>query len=221
MNAQGETLIDLGAIAKTLDNGGLARTVSVKEGQSLFIQDDPGDALYLVKSGTLEANIFASSGKKLSLNIMQPGDVIGEIAVLDGGPRTATVTALEDAELARVDRTTLIDQMRRNPDIALELIQILCGRLRWISQQVEDMALLNTEKRLARRLILIARKFSDEKGHLNLSQSELADFLGLSRESTNKILQGWRSKGLIGLARGSIAIVDYVGLTKIAEFQEP
>lgn len=194
-----------------------ASKMPLKAGQTLFFQQDPGDALYIVQSGSVEVSVVASSGKKLSLNLMRAGDVLGEIAALDGGPRTATATVVADSTFLRIRRSDLIDLMTKDPGLALDLIGTLCARLRWVSQQVEDLALLSTEGRLASRLIVLHHKFTDGSGDLQISQSDLADYLGVTRESTNKVLQNWRTRGVIDVSRGSISIRDHAALAEIAE----
>lgn len=196
--------------------GRLAQHVELQSGTALFFQDDDGDAAYIVEKGSIEISVMSERGKKLSLNVMQPPDVFGEIAALDGGARTATATTLEETTVLRFDRTHLEQAIRDRPEVAIDLIRILCARLRWVSQQVEDLALLDIEGRLAHRLLLLHRKFSDENGCIHLSQSEIADFLGATRESINKVLQGWRAKGLIELSRGSIWVRNQDRLAAIA-----
>ncbi len=196
--------------------GKLARRIKLGAREALFTQDDPGNAFYVIEAGSIEISILARSGKKLSLNVMRPPDVFGEIAALDGGRRTATATALEECVVLRFSRVDIQHEISTRPKLALDLIQILCARVRWINQQVQDLAMLNVEERLAHRLLILHRKFADDDGHLRLSQSELADFLGAPRESINKVLQGWRAKKLIELSRGSVKVVDQAILGNIA-----
>ena len=186
----------------------VAQTVTYESDHVVFFQDDPGDALYMVERGSIEISVMAVSGKKLSLNIMCCGDVFGEIAVLDSGARTATATVLEPAMLLRVTRSDVHGLMTRYPEFAVDMIAMLCTRLRWVSQLVEDLGLHGVEERLASRLMILNRRFSDTNGNVPLSQSELADFLGATRESINKALRNWQDAGLIGLSRGSIRILD-------------
>lgn len=194
----------------------IGRRVNLDAGSTLFHQGDPGDAVYVIESGSVEISILSESGKKLSLNLMGPFDVFGEIAALDGGARTATATTLEPTTLLQYSRLDLQNVMLQHPQIAIDFIAVLCRRLRWVSQQVEDLALLDVESRLARRLLILHAKFSDESGLIHLSQSELADFLAVSRESINKVLQTWRAEGLIELSRGAVRVCDQTGLAEIA-----
>ena len=186
----------------------IAKRVRFTAGEILFFQEDPGEALYMIEKGSVEISVMAANGRKLSLNVMRPNEVFGEIAVLDGGPRTATATVLEASTLLRVTRTALLKLMRENPEVAGNLLAMLCIRLRWTSQLAEDLGLLGIQERLARRLMILHEKFSNSRGELHLCQNELADFLGATRESTNKVLRAWRADGLVEMSRGSVRILD-------------
>lgn len=196
----------------------LARPVRLEQNQILFMQSDPGDALYIVDEGRVEISVMSEGGKKLTLNEMRPGDVFGEIAVLDGGPRTATATTLAPCILRRIDRSEFRESLGKNGALGAALIEVLCARLRWVSQQVEDLAMLDIQGRLASKLLMLHEKFADDEGVLHLSQSELADFVGGRRESTNKILQDWRTNGLIELSRRAIRVRDR---ERLADFAMP
>ena len=204
--------------ARYLDE--LATTLNMSEGETLFVQGDDGDALYIVVSGRVEISTMSVSGKKLSLNIMKAEDVFGEIAAIDGGPRTATAATLEATRLRRISRPDIIGLLNREPDVAADLISVLCERVRWISQQVEDFGLHGIESRLAHRLLLLDHKFSMGSGTITLSQNDLADFLGASRESVNKVFQHWLAEGWIELSRGSVTIIDHAAVEQIADQSE-
>lgn len=193
-----------------------SKPVRLGSNETLFFQGDPGDALYIVEEGRVEISVLSDAGRKLTLNEMRPGDVFGEIAVLDGGPRTATATTLGATVMRRVRRADFLEALNEDGDLAAALIELLCARLRWVIQQVEDLAMLDIQSRLASKLLLLHEKFADDLGVLHLSQSELADFIGGTRESTNKFLQEWRAKGLIELSRRSIRIRDRESLASIS-----
>ncbi|WP_108880046.1 cyclic nucleotide-binding domain-containing protein [Anderseniella sp. Alg231-50] len=196
--------------------GNAATRLILDKGATLFYQQDPGDALYVLESGSVEISILGESGKKLSLNVMRPPDVFGEVAALDGGPRTATATTLEPCVLWKFEQADIDTVIRSHPELASDLIKVLCARLRWVSQQVEDLAMLDIEARLASRLLILHGKFSDSDGCIRLSQSELADFLGATRESINKTLQTWRAQDVIRMSRGAIWIENIDLLNEIA-----
>jgi len=194
----------------------IANRIKVSAGEILFFQEDPGEALYMIEKGSVEISVMAANGRKLSLNVMRPNEVFGEIAVLDGGPRTATATVLEASTLLAVTRPALLKLMRENAEVAADLLAMLCNRLRWTSQLAEDLGLLGIQERLARRLMILHEKFSNSRGELHLCQNELADFLGATRESTNKVLRAWRADGLVEMSRGSVRILDPGRLVSIA-----
>lgn len=192
------------------------RSIVLDEGETLFVQGDEGDALFIVESGKIEISTIGSTGKKLTLNVMGHQEVFGEIAALDGGPRTASACALEKTIVSRIARTDILQAAKDRPEIAQELINFLCVRVRWVSQQVEDFGLLGVEGRLAHRLLILDEKFFAGSGVINLSQSELAEFLGATRESVNKILQTWADRELIELSRGTVTILLHDSIEELA-----
>lgn len=203
------------------DNRELLSNVAVKmvvgAGEVLFMQYDPGDAMYFILSGSVEISVVSLSGKKLSLNVMKSGDVFGEIATLDGGERTASATAVEKTQVLRISRQSIVRLIAEHPNLASDLIGMLCNRLRWISKQVEDLALLSVNNRIASRLLVLHQKFSDTEGNLRMSQHELADFFATSRETINKTLNLWGNDGIIELSRGKIRITNAKRLLEIAQ----
>jgi CRP/FNR family transcriptional regulator, cyclic AMP receptor protein len=175
----------------------------------VFQQGAAGDALYGVASGRVLIAANAPDGRQISLNIMEPGDVFGEIALLDGGKRTATATTLEESQLIVIDRRRFTALVRREPSVALQLLQLLCKRLRWTSEVIEEAALLSVRAQLARRLVTLAR--IDGRPvvggtELRISQADLAAFLGISRQVVNQHLQQWRREGLLDLKRARTVI---------------
>jgi len=193
-----------------------ATRIKFRPNEVVFFQDDPGDAFYIVEEGRIEISVTSASGKKLTMNELRSGDVFGEVAVLDGGPRTATATCLTASVLARIDGAAFKEYLHANGPLGAALIEILCARLRWVSQQVEDLALHDIEGRLARKLLLLQERFADDEGVLHVSQSELADFIGGTRESTNKFLRQWQRKGVIELSRRSIRVCRHDRLAGIS-----
>lgn len=119
-------------------------------GCALFRQGDPADALYVVESGLLEVSILSPSGRKLTLNMLRKGTVFGEIAIFDGGLRSATVTAATPCVLLRIDRQALLEELRDNARFALDIIRLCVARVRWVSGQLEDHVFQPLTVRLAR-----------------------------------------------------------------------
>jgi CRP/FNR family cyclic AMP-dependent transcriptional regulator len=174
-------------------------------GETLFLKGDSGDALFAVRRGTIRISTSTEAGKRLTLNLLGPGDVFGEVALLDGQPRTADATAIEASELLAVRRSDFVALLQRRPNVALRVIELLCARIRWMSERMEESALLPLPVRLARRLVGLAEDYGSE---INVSQEELAIFVGASRESVNRQLQDWKNDGLLELGRSKIHLLD-------------
>jgi CRP/FNR family transcriptional regulator, cyclic AMP receptor protein len=192
----------------------LCTTQRLGPAETLFQKGDPGSALYAVRRGQVRISTGTGSGKRLTLNILGSGDVFGEIALLDGRPRTADATALESTELFVLQRRDFLIFLEQNSTVAIRLIELLCERVRWMSDRVEETALLTIEVRLARRLLMLARDYGSE---IQISQDELAQFVGTSRESVNRQLQDWRRAGLLTLGRSRITLLDLSGLSARSE----
>ncbi|MGE3394869.1 MAG: Crp/Fnr family transcriptional regulator [Steroidobacteraceae bacterium] len=193
----------------------LATQRNYGEGEIICSQGDPGDALHAVVSGRIRISSGAADGREIFLNIMEPGDSFGEIALLDGGTRTATAVAMVASELVSLRRDHLFALLEREPQVALELLRLCGERLRWTSGLLEDAALLDAPARLAKRLFSLGQLHGERTGSgltLRISQEDLASFLGVSRQAVNQQLQAWKAKGWVELGRGSVTVVDERGL---------
>lgn len=196
----------------------LAVRRTCKRGTRIFSQGDPGDALLGLISGQVRISASTAGGKEVFLNILESGDSFGEIAVLDGNPRTASAEALSDTVLFVIQRAELIDLLGKQPKLAVHLIGLLCQRLRWTSELIEEAAFLPVPCRLARRLLALAGEHGTTANGvvtLSISQADLAGFLSVSRQIVNQHLQGWRRRGWIGLGRGRVVIRDIAGLRSV------
>ncbi len=177
----------------------------------IFSQSDPGDALYGVVTGRVRISASSAGGREVFLNIMEPGDIFGEIALLDGRPRTAGATATAPSDLFMVTREQFVGLLGREPQLADHLLRLLCARLRWVSGFAEESALLPVPARLARRLLSLGKLHGHEIAagiELKVSQDEMARFLGLSRQIVNQYLQTWKAQRWVDLGRGSIVILN-------------
>ena len=123
--------------------GSYMKTRRVARGTTIFVKGDPGTGLIGVLSGTVKVSVASIDGKDVVLNIFREGDLFGEIALLDGRPRTADATAMSDCELIVIERRDFIPFLQDNPDVTLKFIEILCSRLRHTSEQVQDVTFLN------------------------------------------------------------------------------
>jgi CRP-like cAMP-binding protein len=206
---------------KTIDRvAALATRRIYDEGAIIFMRGDPGDSLCGVVTGRVRISASRAGGKEVFLNIMEPGDAFGEIALLDGSPRTATATAMARTELMIIARDAFFALLRTEPQLAEHLIQLLCKRVRWTAEQMEDSALLNVPAKIAKRLLSLASvhgRESPEGTRLVISQEELAQFLGLSRQVVNQHLQSWRAQGWIALGRGNVTIANPRAMQKVTQ----
>jgi CRP/FNR family transcriptional regulator, cyclic AMP receptor protein len=185
---------------------GLCHTQQLASGEMLFLKGDAGDALYGVRRGQIRIETGASDGSRLTLNFMGPGDLFGEVAVLDGQSRTADATAGEPSELFVLRREDFLGHLEREPKVAIKII-------RWQSERMEESVLQPLPVRLARRLCALASDFGSE---VHISQEQLGVFVGAARESVNRQLQLWRKDGILDLQRGRILLQNMTKLTAVA-----
>jgi CRP/FNR family cyclic AMP-dependent transcriptional regulator len=181
-----------------------------QKGAVIFAQGEPGDALFGVVAGRVRISASGAGGQEVFLNIMEPGDTFGEIAVMDGLPRTAGATALDHATVITIKRADFLQLLEREPQLAIHLLRLLCERLRWTSELVEESAFLTGPARLAKRLLILASLHGRAAGvgrlELRISQAELARFLGISRQIVNQHLSEWRRLEWVELGRSQIVI---------------
>ena len=183
-------------------------------GETLFQKGDPGEALYGLRRGRILITTSTAEGKRLTLNVLGSGDVFGEIALLDGRQRTADAVVAEPSELYVIRRSAFKELLLRQPEIALKLIELLCERVRWTSDRVEEAYLSNLKVRLARRLLKLADDFGEE---IQISQEDLSVLAGATRESVNRQLQDWKRAGIVALGRGRITVLKTEALAEEAE----
>jgi len=194
-----------------------ARSLKLAAREFLFSKGDPGDRLYLVASGRVRVGVVSAEGREVTYALIGPGQMFGEIAVLDGGERTADATAVEACELLAFERRDVLGVIRANADYALRLIEILCARVRHADELLEDIFFLSLPGRLAKQLLSLGETIGEKppKGEgvtIRMSQQAVADHMGISRESVNKVLSKWEQAGIVSLWRGQITIFDRDGL---------
>jgi CRP-like cAMP-binding protein len=192
---------------------GLCHTQQLGLGEVLFQKGDSGDALFGVRRGQIRIETGAADGSRLTLNFMGPGDLFGEVAVLDGQSRTADATAGEPTELFVLRREDFLSHLEREPRVAIKIIQLLCQRIRWQSERMEESVLQPLPVRLARRLCALATDYGSE---VHISQEQLGVFVGAARESVNRQLQLWRKEDILDLQRGRILLLNMNRLTAVA-----
>lgn len=194
-----------------------ARAVVVSQGE-------PARSLFVIIRGRLKVASCGPDGRDTVLGIMAEREVFGEVALLDGGTRSATCTTVEPCELLVIERVQFQQLLESSPAISIRLLDVLAGRLRRLSQRSEDAAFLDVPSRLARSLLDLASRFG-ERGRapsreisimLKLSQQELGDLVGATRESVNKHLKDWTRQGFLKLQGGRMVISDIESVRRIA-----
>jgi CRP/FNR family transcriptional regulator, cyclic AMP receptor protein len=197
---------DLSIIAACLVPGTYGR------GELIFRQGDPGTSLYVIERGQVKIRLLSAQGQELMLAILGPGDFFGELAVLDGEPRSADAVALEPSRLLVLQRQDLRRDLEARPRIAVQLLSALSRRLRQADGVIQDAAFLNLAGRLAKVLLGLAETHG-QSGHagvlisLRLTQVELAAMVGATRESVSKWLGAFERSGLIQRRSGRITIL--------------
>jgi CRP/FNR family cyclic AMP-dependent transcriptional regulator len=189
---------------------------------TIFQKGDPGASMMAVIRGRVKICSHSAEGKELVLNIINRGGLFGEIALLDGEPRTADAVALEETDLLVLERARFLPFLTANPDIALRLLTVLCKRLRQTSEHLEDVLFLEAPSRLARWLLRLGETFGKPAGHhgmlldIKLSQQQIGSLIGVSRESVNKHLGDWQRAGLVAIESGFITLMDPEALEDVA-----
>ena len=199
-----------------------SRVLEVAAGQTIFRKHDPGDTMIVVISGRVVICSQSADGREVVFNIINPGEVFGEIAFLDGRERTADARVLENAVCVVLDRRSFLPFLEDNPKVVIELLTVLCDRVRSTTVHIEDTAFLEFRSRLAKKLLAFGRHYGKavDKGsriELALSQTELGAMLQATRESVNRQMRRWVKKGIIEVDKGSITLVDLDRLETIAE----
>jgi len=185
----------------------------------IYAKGSPGNCMMLVLRGTAKMSSVSAEGKEIVLNIMNPGDLFGEIALLDGSARSADAIANTACELFTIDRREFIPFVRSQPGLAMKFIELLCTRIRWTSDQVEQVILQNLPGRLASALLRLTEKHKLEpQGRtIAITQQEISEMVGMSRESINKQLRAWAARDWVRLEHGVIVVLKAEPLQILAD----
>jgi CRP-like cAMP-binding protein len=187
--------------------------VEVRKGDVLFTEGEPGDSLYIVMSGKIKVGRRASDGRQNLIAVMGPSDMVGELSLFDPGPRTATATAVTDSRVARLRKSALRPWLSNRPEIAEQLLRVLARRLRRTNDALADLIFTDVPGRVAKSLLQMASRFGTRDGGVlrvthDLTQEELAQLVGASRETVNKALADFASRGWLRLDGKSVIILD-------------
>ena len=209
-----------GLSANTLDAiAALAHRTAYEKNSLLFNQGDDGDALYGIASGQVRIFTANDNGREIFLNMLGPGDTFGEIALLDGLPRTASAITTAPSTLVIIPRRHFLTHLETDFALSVHLMKLLCDRLRWVSDLVEESAFLAGPARVAKRLASLVesygRPITDGNIEIVMSQADLGRFLGISRQIINQYLRDWCENGWVTLKRGRIIIHDLDALKRV------
>jgi CRP/FNR family cyclic AMP-dependent transcriptional regulator len=189
-----------------------SRSRTYREGEIIFMRDDPGNGLYVIQSGTVKISIEAPDGQETLLAILRGGECFGELAVLDGRARSASATAMERTETVFVSRDEFLRFLDEHRDAMHKVVLILCQRLRDSSDHLADLVFHDVYGRLAKKLLELGEAHGRERGGhieivLPLTQQDIANLVGASRESVNKAIKYYRDRGVLAIANHRITVL--------------
>lgn len=195
------------ALAETLTYGDYGR------GDHVFDEGEQGDTLFIVLTGKIKIGRRSADGRENMLSVMGPSDMFGELSLFDPGPRTATAVVLTDARLASLAHTALRTWIQDRPEIAEQLLRVLARRLRRTNDALADLIFTDVPGRVAKALLELAQRFGTPEGdgvrvHHDLTQEELAQLVGASRETVNKALADFSSRGWIRVDSRAVTLLD-------------
>lgn len=178
----------------------------------LFQRGDPGASMLAILAGRVRVVLSSADGRDQVLKLLGPGDIFGEIALLDGGPRTADVIAETNGRLLVLERQTLLEIFQSNEELALRVIVLLCNRLRSTNWLLETMLFQDASQRLASAILALSKKKPGY--HLDITQHALGEIAGAARETVNKKLREWQEAGFIAMKPGRITVIDPMALER-------
>ena len=210
-------LRDRSALFSTLNDEDIQAVLNLAHAEQLpakhvvFHEGDAGDRLLVLLSGRVKVSLASPEGKEAILSLLEPGQLIGEMALLDGGARSATVTTMDACSVLVIWRKDFLAFLEQRPKIALALLHALSLRLRATNDLVGNLSFLNLPARLARILLNLGQQYGKHSGEgivigLKLSQEELGNLVGVSRESVNRQVRLWVETGVLDYAHGTLIL---------------
>ncbi len=192
-----------------------SRSRTFRRGQIVFTAGDPGDTLIVVISGRIKVVVRSADGGELTLTIIGPGDVLGELSVADGGPRSADAETLDECRLLLVPRETILDVCSRAPAVAQALTASIAAMLRRLTEAASDLVFLDMPRRVA-KVLLGQPRGDDGVVRLTVSQEELAHQVGSTRQSVNAALRGFERRGWIDVHDRTVTVKQSAALIRFA-----
>ena len=180
-----------------------------------FSQGDAGNAAYLVVAGGVDLIVNSAEGRELIVSQAKPGDIFGEMALIEDAPRSAGAIAHEDSELFTLQREDFLRILQQHPPLTLALLRSMSSRLRRTTDRATDLAFRDVPSRLAKVLLDLERQ--SDTGHIEITHEHLAGLAGTSRQTTTLVLNDWKRQGLVELGRRRVQIVQQAALRERAE----
>jgi CRP/FNR family transcriptional regulator, cyclic AMP receptor protein len=191
----------------------------VQRGALIFAKGDPGSRVIAVLDGTVRISVPTINGHEVMLAQVSRGELFGELAAIDGQPRSANATAVENCELMVIERRDFLPFILSYPKVAIKLLELVSARLRQSNEHIEDVLFTGLQVRLARAILKLLKTTECDVGPLRLviTQRELSQMIGVSRESTNKRLRIWEKRGWIRLDQGALTVLNVRALSRIKD----
>ncbi|HVF06109.1 MAG TPA: Crp/Fnr family transcriptional regulator [Frankiaceae bacterium] len=192
---------------------GRLRTRALQRGDHVFREGEPGDALHVVADGKIKISRTAADGRENVIAILGPGDLLGELAIFDAQPRGATATAVVDCTLATLSDADFRAWLGEHPQVSFGLLRALAARLRQTNEAMADLVFTDVPGRIAKTLLNLAERFGEPDGDSvrvshDLTQEELAQLVGASRETVNKALADFAGRGWLRLDGRAVVLLD-------------
>ncbi len=199
----------------------MTRMLEVKRGQRIYLQGDPSDQIFLLKVGVVRISTVAADQQETILAFLYPGDIFGELAIVDDSPRDHLATAHEDVVLCALSRDVLLRMVQETPALGYQITKVIGLRLRRFRTRIEELLCKSAQARIAHTLLDLAEEHGvrDDEGilvPLRLNQADLGNLVGLARETVNIVLQEFKQRGLVDAGRRSIRIIDPVRLRAVS-----
>lgn len=195
----------------------LVRERAYPRGSVILFQDDPGDSLYVLRTGRVKVVLIGEDGREVILGVLEPGSHFGELALIDDQPRSAHVIAMDDAQLLILRRDDFRRRVEESPSVAWALLTELSRRLRRADQKIGGLVLLDVPGRIARLLLDLAQEAGGDTIEKVLTHQTIAQMIGASRETVSRAMKEFQDSGLISVVRRRIAVADRAALEKRAQ----
>jgi CRP/FNR family transcriptional regulator, cyclic AMP receptor protein len=202
------------------DLAGRLKRRTYRNGETIFHKDDAGTTMYVINEGTVKVSVPSEVGNEMILSILGTGDFFGELSLFDGKPRSATVTSAGTTEVFVLHRDDFVDFVSNHPKVSLSIIKALSNRIRRTDNLVEDVVFLDIPARLAKKLLELSKSHGKKLAtggveiELRLTQQDIANMLGTTRESVNRQLVAFQERGFISIDRQRITVLKPTELEK-------